>query len=83
MSGCFGVVVGGDGGPRGSPDPPAAPSAFVVEQQPSMPNACKRPLVLRTTSKFSARARLLVRLHDRNHGMEASIHIDRSGPPRG
>ncbi|NXV39502.1 STAT2 protein, partial [Rissa tridactyla] len=52
-------------------------SAFVVEQQPSMPNACKRPLVLRTTSKFSARARLLVRLHDRNHGTEASIHIDR------
>ncbi|NXV24273.1 STAT2 protein, partial [Cepphus grylle] len=52
-------------------------SAFVVEQQPSMPNACKRPLVLRTTSKFSARARLLVRLHDRNHGMEARIHIDR------
>ncbi|NXT58890.1 STAT2 protein, partial [Pluvianellus socialis] len=53
-----------------------------VEQQPSMPNACKRPLVLRTTNKFSARARLLVRLHDRNHRMEAKIHIDRSGPPR-
>ncbi|NXS92160.1 STAT2 protein, partial [Jacana jacana] len=55
-------------------------SAFVVEQQPSMPNACKRPLVLRTTSKFSARARLLVRLHDRNHRMEAKIHIDRDPP---
>ncbi|XP_040474387.1 signal transducer and activator of transcription 2 isoform X3 [Falco naumanni] len=54
--------------------------AFVVEQQPSMPNACKRPLVLRTTSKFSARARLLVRLHDRNHRMEAKIHIDRDPP---
>ncbi|NXG73405.1 STAT2 protein, partial [Baryphthengus martii] len=54
-------------------------SAFVVEQQPNMPNALKRPLVLRTTSKFSARARLLVRLHDRNHRMEAKIHIDRSG----
>ncbi|NXL04221.1 STAT2 protein, partial [Mesembrinibis cayennensis] len=54
--------------------------AFVVEQQPSMPNPCKRPLVLRTASKFSARARLLVRLHDRNHRMEAKIHIDRSGP---
>ncbi|NWI65480.1 STAT2 protein, partial [Todus mexicanus] len=58
-------------------------SAFVVEQQPSMPNAFKRPLVLRTASKFSARARLLVRLHDRNHHMEAKIHIDRSGPPAG
>ncbi|KAM6112221.1 signal transducer and activator of transcription 2 [Phoenicopterus ruber ruber] len=55
-------------------------SAFIVEQQPSMPNACKRPLVLRTASKFSARARLLVRLHDRNHRMEAKIHIDRDPP---
>ncbi|XP_054663250.1 signal transducer and activator of transcription 2 [Grus americana] len=55
-------------------------SAFVVEQQPNMPNACKRPLVLRTASKFSARARLLVRLHDRNHRMEAKIHIDRDPP---
>ncbi|XP_072703448.1 signal transducer and activator of transcription 2 isoform X2 [Ciconia boyciana] len=54
--------------------------AFVVEQQPSMPNACKRPLVLRTASKFSARARLLIRLHDRNHRMEAKIHIDRDPP---
>lgn len=50
----------------------------MVEQQPNMPNPCKRPLVLRTASKFSARARLLVRLHDRNHRMEAKIHIDRS-----
>ncbi|NWW75024.1 STAT2 protein, partial [Climacteris rufus] len=55
-------------------------SAFVVEQQPSTPNAGKRPLVLRTASKFSARARLLVRLHDRNHRMEAKIHIDRWDP---
>ncbi|XP_065510305.1 signal transducer and activator of transcription 2 [Caloenas nicobarica] len=54
--------------------------AFVVEQQPSMPNPFKRPLVLRTASKFSARARLLVRLHDRNHHMEAKIHIDRDPP---
>ncbi|NXL68464.1 STAT2 protein, partial [Chordeiles acutipennis] len=72
----------GGGWDQGSPDPPGVPSAFVVEQQPNMPNAFKRPLVLRTTSKFSARARLLVRLHDRNHRMEAKIHIDRSGPPR-
>ncbi|XP_056370917.1 signal transducer and activator of transcription 2 [Oenanthe melanoleuca] len=55
-------------------------SAFVVEQQPSTPNAGRRPLVLRTASKFSARARLLVRLHDRNHHMEARIHIDRDPP---
>ncbi|NXF94791.1 STAT2 protein, partial [Eubucco bourcierii] len=56
-------------------------SAFVVEQQPCMPNASKRPLVLRTGTKFSARARLLVRLHDRSHRMEAKIHIDRLGTP--
>ncbi|XP_041333465.1 signal transducer and activator of transcription 2 [Pyrgilauda ruficollis] len=55
-------------------------SAFVVEQQPSTPNAGKRPLVLRTAGKFSTRARLLVRLHDRNHGMEARIHMDRDPP---
>ncbi|XP_061299887.1 signal transducer and activator of transcription 2-like [Pezoporus flaviventris] len=54
--------------------------AFVVEQQPTMPNAFKRPLVLRTATKFSARARLLLRLHDRNHPMETSIHIDRDPP---
>uniref|UniRef100_A0A8U8C2F8 Uncharacterized protein n=1 Tax=Geospiza parvula TaxID=87175 RepID=A0A8U8C2F8_GEOPR len=55
-------------------------SAFVVEQQPSTPNAGKRPLVLRTAGKFSSRARLLVRLHDRNHRMETRIHIDRDPP---
>ncbi|NWI89552.1 STAT2 protein, partial [Pitta sordida] len=55
-------------------------SAFVVEQQPSTPNPFKRPLVLRTGSKFSARARLLVRLHDRNHHMEAKIRMDRDPP---
>lgn len=53
----------------------------MVEQQPSTPNPGKRPLVLRTASKFSTRARLLVRLHDRNHHMEAKIHIDRWDPP--
>ncbi|XP_068026575.1 signal transducer and activator of transcription 2 isoform X6 [Melanerpes formicivorus] len=55
-------------------------SAFVVEQQPCMASAGRRPLVLRTGSKFSARARLLVRLHDRSHRMEAKIHIDRDPP---
>ncbi|XP_067170116.1 signal transducer and activator of transcription 2 isoform X2 [Apteryx mantelli] len=55
-------------------------SAFVVELQPSMPTSSKRPLVLRTASKFSVRARLLVRLHDRNCRMEAKIHIDRDPP---
>lgn len=47
-----------------------------------MPNTPKRPLVLRTASKFCTRARLLVRLHDRNHRMEATIHIDRWAPAK-
>ncbi|NWJ00089.1 STAT2 protein, partial [Crypturellus undulatus] len=51
-------------------------SAFVVELQPCMPACSKRPLVLRTASKFSVRARLLVRLHDRSRPMEAKIYID-------
>ncbi|KAM8794099.1 signal transducer and activator of transcription 2 [Eudromia elegans] len=55
-------------------------SAFVVELQPCMPACSKRPLVLRTASKFSVRARLLVRLHDRGQPMEAKIHIDRDPP---
>lgn len=65
-----------------TPPPSSACSAFVVEQQPCMPNTPKRPLVLRTANKFCTRARLLVRLHDRNHRMEANIHIDRSGGVR-
>ncbi|XP_008102199.1 signal transducer and activator of transcription 2 isoform X1 [Anolis carolinensis] len=52
-------------------------SAFVVEIQPTMPYPCRRPLVLRTNQKFSVRARLLVKLMDRNHPMEAKIEIDR------
>ncbi|XP_062453312.1 signal transducer and activator of transcription 2 isoform X2 [Rhea pennata] len=55
-------------------------NAFVVELQPSMPTSSKRPLVLRTASKFSVRARLLVRLHDRSRRLEAKIHIDRKPP---
>nr|XP_060620064.1 signal transducer and activator of transcription 2 isoform X2 [Anolis sagrei ordinatus] len=51
--------------------------AFVVEIQPTMPFPCRRPLVLRTNQKFSVRARLLVKLMDRNHPMEAKIEIDR------
>ncbi|XP_032994520.1 signal transducer and activator of transcription 2 [Lacerta agilis] len=53
-------------------------SAFVVEIQPSMPLPNRRPLVLRTSNKFSVRARLLVKLLDRNHPMEVKIEIDRN-----
>ncbi|XP_061471161.1 signal transducer and activator of transcription 2 isoform X2 [Rhineura floridana] len=53
-------------------------SAFVVEVQPHMPLPNHRPLVLKTSNKFSVRARLLVKLLDRNHPMEVQIEIDRN-----
>ncbi|XP_063149731.1 signal transducer and activator of transcription 2 isoform X2 [Candoia aspera] len=52
-------------------------SAFVVEVQPKMPYPSQRPLVLKVNNKFSVRARLLVKLLDRNHSMEVKIDIDR------
>uniref|UniRef100_A0A8C6V693 Signal transducer and activator of transcription n=1 Tax=Naja naja TaxID=35670 RepID=A0A8C6V693_NAJNA len=52
-------------------------SAFVVEVQPKMQVPNKRPLVLRTSHKFSVRARLLVKLLDRNNSLEVKIGIDR------
>ncbi|KAM3845880.1 signal transducer and activator of transcription 2 isoform 1-T3 [Vipera latastei] len=52
-------------------------SAFVVEVQPKMQVPNQRPLVLRTSHKFSVRARLLVKLLDRNNSMEVKIGIDR------
>ncbi|XP_053154250.1 signal transducer and activator of transcription 2 isoform X2 [Hemicordylus capensis] len=52
-------------------------SALVVEIQPTMPYPNRRPLVLKTSQKFSVRARLLVKLLDRNQPMEVQIEIDR------
>ncbi|XP_077184690.1 signal transducer and activator of transcription 2 [Paroedura picta] len=52
-------------------------SAFVVENQPKMPFPCRRPLVLKTNSKFSVQVRLLVKLMDQDHKMEVKIEIDR------
>ncbi|XP_030410548.1 signal transducer and activator of transcription 2 isoform X3 [Gopherus evgoodei] len=51
-------------------------SAFVVEIQPIMPFPNRRPLVLKTGSKFSVRARLLVKLQDRSHRLEVKIILD-------
>ncbi|CAM5168806.1 unnamed protein product [Eretmochelys imbricata] len=55
-------------------------SAFVVEIQPIMPFPNQRPLVLKTGSKFSVRARLLVKLQDRSHRLEAKIILDQHPP---
>lgn len=52
-------------------------SAFVVESQPTMPFPNRRPLVLKTPNKFSVRARLLVKLLDRNHPMTVKMEIDK------
>ncbi|KAJ7317841.1 hypothetical protein JRQ81_004003 [Phrynocephalus forsythii] len=52
-------------------------SAFVVESQPCMPFPNRRPLVLKTSQRFSVRARLLVKLLDRNHSGKVKIEIDR------
>nr|XP_048688363.1 signal transducer and activator of transcription 2 isoform X4 [Caretta caretta] len=55
-------------------------SAFVVEIQPIMPFPNQRPLVLKTGSKFSVRARLLVKLQDQSHRLEAKIILDQHPP---
>uniref|UniRef100_A0A8D0C0A6 Signal transducer and activator of transcription n=1 Tax=Salvator merianae TaxID=96440 RepID=A0A8D0C0A6_SALMN len=52
-------------------------SAFVVESQPIFPHPSRRPLVLKTSQKFSVRARLLVKLMDPNSSMEVKIEIDK------
>nr|XP_048688364.1 signal transducer and activator of transcription 2 isoform X5 [Caretta caretta] len=54
--------------------------AFVVEIQPIMPFPNQRPLVLKTGSKFSVRARLLVKLQDQSHRLEAKIILDQHPP---
>ncbi|XP_043362455.1 signal transducer and activator of transcription 2 isoform X2 [Dermochelys coriacea] len=55
-------------------------SAFVVEIQPIMPFLKRRPLVLKTGSKFSVRARLLVKLQDRSRRLEVKIVLDQHPP---
>ncbi|XP_075757988.1 signal transducer and activator of transcription 2 isoform X2 [Pelodiscus sinensis] len=55
-------------------------SAFVVEVQPVMPLFNWRPLILKTSNKFSVRARLLVKLQDRSHQLEVEISIDKDPP---
>ncbi|XP_067832544.1 signal transducer and activator of transcription 1-like [Heptranchias perlo] len=58
-------------------------SAFVVENQPCMPLQSKMPLVLRTSSQFSVKPRLLVKLPEvGNHLMNLKACIDKN-PPSG
>ncbi|XP_078057392.1 signal transducer and activator of transcription 1-like isoform X2 [Mustelus asterias] len=56
-------------------------SAFVVENQPCMPLQSKMPLVLRTSSQFSVKARLLVKLQEvGTHLMKVKVCIDKNSP---
>ncbi|XP_019524696.1 PREDICTED: signal transducer and activator of transcription 2 isoform X2 [Hipposideros armiger] len=54
--------------------------AFVVENQPCMPQTPHRPLILRTGSKFTVRTRLLVKLQEGNESLTAEVSIDRNPP---
>ncbi|XP_078545223.1 signal transducer and activator of transcription 2 isoform X8 [Lissotriton helveticus] len=54
--------------------------AFVVEDQPCMTFPCKRPLVLRTSVRFSVSTRLLVKLQELNHSLKVTVSIDKNPP---
>uniref|UniRef100_A0A8C5KMY6 Signal transducer and activator of transcription n=1 Tax=Jaculus jaculus TaxID=51337 RepID=A0A8C5KMY6_JACJA len=53
-------------------------SAFVVENQPCMPQTPHRPLILKTGNKFTIRARLLVRLQEGTKSLMAKVSIDKN-----
>ncbi|KAM6216397.1 signal transducer and activator of transcription 2 [Rhynchocyon petersi] len=55
-------------------------SAFVVENQPCMPQTLHRPLILKTGNKFSVRTRLLVRLQEGNESLTVEVFIDKNPP---
>ncbi|XP_072264509.1 signal transducer and activator of transcription 2 isoform X2 [Pyxicephalus adspersus] len=54
--------------------------SFVVDKQPIMLYPCKRALVLKTSTQFSVRARLLVNLHELKNNMKVSYKIDKNPP---
>ncbi|CAL9704467.1 unnamed protein product [Knipowitschia caucasica] len=54
-------------------------SSFVVENQPSMPQG-KGPLVLKTSSQFSVKVRLLVKFPELNHSMKVEVSMESNSP---
>ncbi|XP_028302843.1 signal transducer and activator of transcription 2 isoform X2 [Gouania willdenowi] len=54
-------------------------SSFVVETQPSMPQA-KGPLVIRTNIQFYVKTRLLIKFPEMNNPMEVHVSMDRETP---
>ncbi|XP_007910202.1 signal transducer and activator of transcription 1-alpha/beta-like isoform X2 [Callorhinchus milii] len=57
-------------------------SAFVVENQPCMAPQTKMPLLLKTSTQFTVKPRLLVKLPELNHLMKVRACIDKN-PPNG
>ncbi|KAG8452509.1 hypothetical protein GDO86_004337, partial [Hymenochirus boettgeri] len=55
-------------------------SSFVVDKQPIMAYPCKRPLVLKTSTQFSVRARLLLNLPELKDNMKVRFSIDENPP---
>ncbi|XP_018417521.1 PREDICTED: signal transducer and activator of transcription 2-like [Nanorana parkeri] len=54
--------------------------SFVVDRQPIMLYPCRRALVLKTSTQFSVRARLLVNLNELKHNVKVSYKIDKNPP---
>ncbi|XP_045409591.1 signal transducer and activator of transcription 2 [Lemur catta] len=54
--------------------------AFVVENQPCMPQTPHRPLIIKTGIKFTVRTRLLVRLQEGNESLTVEVSVDRNPP---
>ncbi|OCT95702.1 signal transducer and activator of transcription 2 [Xenopus laevis] len=54
--------------------------SFVVDRQPIMAFPCKRPLVLKTSTQFSVRVRLLVNLPKLKDNMKVSFCVDKNAP---
>ncbi|KAE8626520.1 hypothetical protein XENTR_v10006652 [Xenopus tropicalis] len=54
--------------------------SFVVDRQPIMAFPCKRPLVLKTSTQFSVRVRLLVNLPKLKDNLKVSFCVDKNPP---
>ncbi|XP_064182676.1 signal transducer and activator of transcription 4 isoform X2 [Anguilla rostrata] len=56
-------------------------SSFVVELQPCLSNLSEKPLVIKTTTQFSTKVRLLVKLPEVDYQLRVKITFDKDPPP--
>ncbi|KAJ8384108.1 hypothetical protein AAFF_G00208990 [Aldrovandia affinis] len=56
-------------------------SSFVVELQPCLSNMAARPLVIKTSTQFSTKVRLLVKLPEVDYQLRVKITFDETLPP--